>query len=528
MITSDSMDGRMLDPSHPIGHSVEMPYLRALSARGTNFVSSYTHSPVCGPSRASALTSRFVHDTGTWNNYQELVIDVTGALDTRCIAHYGKAQCTEWAADYPSGSGILFDAFADAGYETAIFGKVDIGANVPARYSDGDDQVDHTGPEMRTVPRGAGLVRNSMDWGGWSDPIETNDNGYHIDAKTTNQTLTWMRARSANVSETRPFFAYTGLNIPHPDFITGPKWLARVNRSTVTPPWAPDDPSLLHPYDWHMSVSKGCTEPTTTDTMLRIKTTYLAMCAQADDFHGAVLNELHALGWENNTIVVFWSDHGELAFDARQVLKDSFREGSARVPLIFAGPGVAAGRTVTAPASLLDLWPTLADLTGIAPPTGARGLSLASALAPGLTPGARAENFVVGEFFAENADTGSFFIVQGVWKLITYGHSFPWFQNYTAQLYNLTADPGEQINRATQHIDVVAALDALLISALDASYQDIDALAMRNDQLIFRSYLTAGKNLRQVRAGFAGTYKNFSDTDWERVLLWNQTEPSRM
>lgn len=529
MLTSDSFDGRIVDPRQHLSRCVELPGISRLAARGTNFVAAYSHSPVCGPSRVAALTSRYVHDTGTWNNYQELPRDVTGALDTRCVSLYGAAQCGAWADAHPVPSGLLFDAAAAAGYEVSVHAKVDVGANAPARYNNAADQVDHTGPELRCVPRGAGLLRNSMAWDGWSAD-ETNDDAFGDDARTTNETIAWLRARAANASDTRPWFVYTGLNIPHPPFVTGPKWLAAVNASNVHAPWAPDTPDALHPYDWHMSVSKGCTEPQNSPAdMLKCKTTYLGMCAQADAFHAAVLDELVALGWENNTLVIFWSDHSEMAFDARQVLKDSFREGSTRVPMIFAGPGVAAGRTITAPASLLDLWPTLADPTlgtGIAPPLGARGFSLAPSLAADHAPLPRTANYVVGEFFGENSDTGAFFIVQDEWKYIAYGMSFPWFRSYTPQLFNLTDDPLEMVNRATARPEIVAALDALLITALNESYHAIDARVMENDQLIFRNYMfPRNATVSEMQAAFKQVYKGFDDSDWARVLLWNQTQP---
>jgi arylsulfatase A-like enzyme len=529
MITSDSMDGRVLDPLQHLGRSVELPSLRALAARGTSFVNAYTPSPVCGPSRIAALTGRHVHETGTWNNYQELPADITGALDASCVKFYGEAACAAWAAAYPLPSGVLFDALAEGGYDMKIIGKVDGGANIPVRYGDPKDNADHTGPESRTVPRGAGLVRASMAWTGWSS--DTKDNNTCVDdANITASAASWLRTRAANASETRPFFLYTGLSVPHFPFVTGPQWLAKVNTSTIHPPWLPSLDSL-HPYDAHMVVSKGCNEPQNTlEAMLQLKAVYLAMCAQADAIHGTLLDTLTELGLDNSTLVVFWSDHGELAWDARQTIKDSFREGSSRVPLIFAGPGVAQGRVVRSPASLLDLWPTLADVVvGLRAPEKAAGRSLAPFLAPpGGTPAptpSPSQDFIVGEFFAENSDTGCFYIRQGDWKYVRFGRSFPWFSAYTPLLFNITNDPLEQSNVLASFPAQAAALDALLDSTL-GGVDAIDATCMRNDQRIFRDYLTANMSAAQVRSMLVGTYKGFDDSDWDKVVRWNSTTPS--
>jgi arylsulfatase A-like enzyme len=523
MITSDSMDGRVLDARQHLGRSVALPHLRALAARGTSFINAYSPSPVCGPSRIAALTGRHVHQTGTWNNYQELPADATGALDASCVHFYGAAACAGWAAAYPVPSGVLFDAFAEANYEVRVIGKVDGGANIMARYADPRDNADHTGPEARTVPRGAGLVRASMAWGGWSSDTRDN-NTFAGDVNITADAAQWLQTRAANASETRPFFLYTGLAVPHFPFVTGPQWLAQVNRSTIHPPWLPDLADL-HPYDAHMVVSKGCNESQNTrEAMLQLKAVYLAMCAQADAIHGALLDTLSALGLDNSTLVVFWSDHGEMAWDARQTIKDSFREGSARVPLIFAGPGVAQGRVIEAPASLLDLWPTLADAAGVRAPADPAGHSLAPALAPGAQPRARAADFVTGQFFAENSDTGCFFVRQGDFKYVRFGQSFPWFKHYAPLLFNITEDPLEQRNVLAAFPAQAAALDALLVSAL-GDVDAIDASVMRNDQRVFREYLTANMSAAEVRRLMVGTYQGFDDADWARVLLWNATEP---
>ena len=282
-------------------------------------------------------------------------------------------------------------------------------------------------------------------------------------------------------------------------------------------------------------MSKGCTEGENDEaTMMLVRRVYLAMCAQADANHGRVLAALDALNLTASTLVVYWSDHGEMAFDARQVLKDSFRDGSARVPLIFAGPGIAANRSVAAHASLLDLWPTLAELTGVRPPLAARGLSLAPAMRAGApSPAAAAvadsNRSVVGEFFAENSDTGSFFLRQGDFKYIAFGHSFPWFhpQAYSPQLFNLSADPNEEVNLAEAMPALAASMDAALVAALGRSYEDIDAEVMRNDLLIFQEYLTANMSLTQVRKMLTNTYKGFDDADWARIQLWNASTPGR-
>ena len=314
-LSSDSMDGRLLDPTTRYQTLVEMPALRSLAASGANFAMAYSHSPVCGPSRASIVTSRYVHETGVWNNYQEIVPapSPTGVDDT-CVTLYGLAQCRLWAAQYPVNY-TLFDAFTEAGYDmSGIFGKLDFGANSPQRWPSSDPDDDHTGPELRNVPRGADILLDSMG------RATSNPNGganlQPHDESVITKAIAWLEAKPFGST---PFFLYAGLSVPHFPFVTNATWLARVNRSAITlPPWKPID--KMHPYDRHMTTSKGCAYDFTDAEILQLRAVYLAMAAEADDMHGRLLAALAASPHANNTIVIFWSDHGEMAFEARQVL----------------------------------------------------------------------------------------------------------------------------------------------------------------------------------------------------------------
>ena len=157
---------------------------------------------------------------------------------------------------------------------------------------------------------------------------------------------------------------------------------------------------------------------------------YLASIHFVDAQLGKLLDALDASPYADNTIVVLWSDHGWELGEKEHWGKHSPWEGSMRVPLVIVPPknsGVKAGRSKGF-ASLLDLYPTLADLCGFPIPEGLDGESLKSVIL--------GEKEAVREHVVTTLGRSTFCVRKGKMKLIRY-------YDGSEELYDLEKDPNE-------------------------------------------------------------------------------------
>jgi len=114
----------------------------------------------------------------------------------------------------------------------------------------------------------------------------------------------------------------------------------------------------------------------TKDQTRECKRAYYATISHLDSQIGRVVDAVEKLGLKENTIVVFWSDHGYLLGEHGLWMKQSCFEESARVPLIISAPGLSKDKACKRTVELIDLYPTLADLAGLTPPNNLDGASL--------------------------------------------------------------------------------------------------------------------------------------------------------
>lgn len=212
--------------------------------------------------------------------------------------------------------------------------------------------------------------------------------------------------------------------------------------------------------------------------------------------------------------------------------KNSMREPSLRVPLLitpFRVPGMApSARVIADVTSHMDILPTIAALVGAPVPAYAKGRSLVPYLAttaPARAYSDAATRAVVAEYHSNLANTGSFAIVTGDFKLITFGNSQPWF-NATAYhpiLYNVSGDPHETIDLSAAHPDVVASLTVLLEDELGGpgSLARIDSERLASDLALYKTWYRERLARPRLLATFEENWPDVSELEIKaRVEQW--------
>ncbi|KAG7490676.1 arylsulfatase K [Solea senegalensis] len=479
MVMSDAFDGRLtFDPGSKV---VQLPFINYLRQLGSTFLNAYTNSPICCPSRAAMWSGQFVHLTESWNNF-------------KCL----DANASTW-----------MDLLQANGYRTKMMGKLD--------FTSGSHSVSN---RVEAWTRDVGFLLRQE--GRPLTQLVGNMSTVRImrkDWKNTEEAVQWIHKTAASAHQ--PFALYLGLNLPHPykteslgptaggsTFLTSPYWLSKVSPDLITvPKWLPM--VAMHPVDYYSTFTKNCSGAFTEDEVRSIRAFYYAMCAEADAMLGQVISSLRETGLLNNTVVIFTSDHGELAMEHRQFYKMSMFEGSSHVPLLVMGPGLMSGRRVDQLVSLVDLYPTVLDVAGISSVVDLSGHSLLPLLSKsGALPKRQRPDWVLSEYHGCNVNASTYMLRSGKWKYIAYSDGL----TVPPQLFDLSLDKEELYNVVLKYPAVKEYLDNLLRSIVD--YPQVSATVHRYNKRAFTAWRDSlGRNYSQVIANLRW------HVDWQKDAL---------
>jgi choline-sulfatase len=299
------------------------------------------------------------------------------------------------------------------------------------------------------------------------------------DRRIANRAVEWLMARAKEGGG--PWVLYVGFVAPHPPFVVPSEYLDRYPLDRVPLPKAHDMPAeSLHP--WMRAQREFIAQDRffRGDEERRLAfASYMGLLSFVDAQIGLVLDTLTESGLEDETRVLYTSDHGDSPGARGLWGKFNFYEESAKVPLILSGPGIEPGKVCDTPVSLIDVYPTVLDALDIARPdteVGPEGTSLFE-IAGGRT---EPDRVVLGQYHAFASPSGGFMLRKGRYK-------YHYYVGYRPELFDLENDPEELVDLAPDpdYEEVLAEMEALLRERLDPEEVDRRAKADQ-DRLIER------------------------------------------
>jgi len=452
------------------GRNVKTPHLDRLAAQGTHFSNCITPTVVCQPARASILTGQLCRTHGVHDNGIDLKPEVgekgfagSMAASGYETAFFGKAhfstfhtfeatgtpECLKSSAAYPDTWNGPYMGFEHVelmlvGHNWFLPEKPPHGQHYERWfYADGE------GDKKNDLYReNAGDTKDAAQT--WHSKLSV---AWHNSTWTADRTIEWLKhGRDQN----EPFCTWVSFPDPHHPFDAPEPWSRLHDPKDVDLPKNRTRDFEGKPW-WHEAVltseptgdKKGAEIrksysriPPQTDDQLReiIANTY-GQIALIDHNVGRILIALEEAGLDENTIVIYISDHGDWLGDHGLILKGPMHyEGLLRVPMIVKGPGVPVGKRVDEPVSTLDLGPTFFDYGGADALQTQHGQSLRPLIE---TEGAT-RDFAMNEWELLPTRAG---VPLSLRTVRTKTHKMTVdFHSGAGELYDLAADPDEMRN----------------------------------------------------------------------------------
>ena len=339
VIQADQLNPSMLGAyNNPLANT---PHIDALAEHGVTFDSAYSNFPLCAPSRFSMMTGQLASTIGAYDNGAEFPSSIP------TFAHYLRARH----------------------YQTCLVGKM---------HFVGADQLH--GFEQRLT---TDIYPADFNWtGDWTE----------LQSGHSNNSITFSRAgicdRSvqmdydeevchrterkiydlARSQDERPFLLFSSFSHPHDPYQCLQKHWDLYRHDDIDMPQV-QRPSLddNDPYSKRLLTQYGLQDFAPDDEQVRIaRHAYYGSVSYLDDLVGRVLAVLKSTGLDQNTIIIFTSDHSDMLGERGLWYKKSFFEDSCRIPFIVSSPELNKSKC-QANISLVDLLPTVLEIAGGTP-----------------------------------------------------------------------------------------------------------------------------------------------------------------
>ncbi len=388
---------------------VRTPTLDRLAAGGTLFENAYCNCPICVPSRASFATGRYVHAIRYWDNafpyrgtppsWGHRLHDTGHRCDSIGKLHYR-------GSDDPNG------------FDNEI---------LPLHVLKGEGDVQ--GMLRRPPPPRESTNQLAGDAGAGESTY------LQYDRDIRDEAIAWLKAAAAT-PKARPWCLFVSFVCPHFPLVAPPEFFNLYDLDTLPLPRLRDPADFPdHPVLKRLREVQNYEDHFRDETHVRTAiAAYYGMVSFLDDNIGRMVRTLAETGLEDDTLVIYTSDHGDNLGTRTFWGKSNMYEEAVGVPLIMKGRGVPSGRLVLTPVSLVDAYPTIVDAVGEAATAEEGNLPGTSLLR--LLDGELADRTVFSEYHAVGSTTGIFMVRFGRYKYVHY-------EGYRPQLFDLEADPLE-------------------------------------------------------------------------------------
>ena len=340
------------------------PELDALAEEGVVFGGAYCTAPLCSPSRAAIALGRYGMNSGCFTNLHEPSPHSPSFVDelrsagwrTSCI---GKThmEIHAYDADYTSERHKAY--MRSLGWDDVcdVAGAMLIKTGIRCEWS---EWLRRQGKFMDVVNF------YTRHWSYFMDKVRKQTDGfeaheweldetYRVDRFIFDRSMEWLTDHARK----GPFFLHVGFIGPHEPEEPLSRYMDLYRDREEALPWGVE---------------------TCSPVRLNGRRGYRAWISELSNYVGQLRGRVSELGLADNTIFIFTADHGEMAGDHGRLGKTMFFEGSMRVPMIFAGPGVPRGKRSDAFVELIDLGKTVCDLCGVPSHVLDQGRSLAPIL----------------------------------------------------------------------------------------------------------------------------------------------------
>ena len=416
LLMADDLNTALSGFGHP---QCKTPMLDQLAETGMRFENMHCQYPVCGASRASLMTGLYPYSNGMLGNSGKLRENLPDVVTLPQLFrqngyHVGRVSKIYHMGipnEIIAGTAVHDDA---ASWDEAV--------NIQALEQNAPGKRTEWSPKDTGSQTFSGVEASTGD-------LE------HADGMAAEAAIKFLKRHHE-----KPFFLACGFVRPHVPLVAPAKYFDSYDREAMIAPVVPqgdlqDVPEIIRNYK---SIDRYGVTPELHKGLLQA---YYASGSYMDAQVGRVLQTLTDLGLDDNTIVIFSSDHGYLLGHHNKFQKQHLFEEATRVPFILRVPWIknSHSQATSQITELVDVYPTVAELAGLTPPSGLQGHSLMPLMQnPSSKNWIRENAFTISRSGGESIRTHD-------WRFTQWGYG-----TKGEELYDLKNDPGEFTNLAKQ------------------------------------------------------------------------------